>query len=206
MDATRFLEQLKRQMAFLARSCAAFDEGFRDESIRIATTIRVLFHDTNKSTSLMTHLNQPQIRILSTCPAVENGMVFFGGGLSVARLKIGIGQASEATYEPLFDRDPELHRLIPRNEWWAEHVYLFNDVLVSRRDIVLAAANRDGGAHVDASLPAAYETIRDGLFCLDHEVDGAVVESIPVTGGHLSDLRQIAFEVLNSPDVIALVS
>lgn len=204
MKAARFLEQLKLQTNFLNRSCEAFDQGFRDEAIRIATTIRVLFHDTTNSTSLMTHLNQPSIRILSTCPAVSKGMAFFGGGLSVARLKIRGDQTSEARYEPLFERDPEFHRLIPRDEWWSEHIYLFDGKYVSRRDIVLTAANKDGGAHVDPTLPTEYETLRDGLFCLDHEVDGVVVESIPVEGGHLSDLRQIAFEVLHSPEVIAL--
>ena len=33
---------LKRQVGFLQRSCAAYDEGFRDEDRRLAVAIRVI--------------------------------------------------------------------------------------------------------------------------------------------------------------------
>ena len=51
-----FIEQLRRHIKFLERSCAAFDAGHAEEALRIAVTLRVLFHDTTKSTSLLTHL------------------------------------------------------------------------------------------------------------------------------------------------------
>lgn len=66
-------EHLRRQIRFLEHSCSSYDAGFFDEAIRIATVLRVLFHQTQRSTSLMTHLNAQDIHIISTAPIQEPG-------------------------------------------------------------------------------------------------------------------------------------
>ncbi|MFJ5956563.1 hypothetical protein ACIQC5_11475 [Paenarthrobacter sp. NPDC092416] len=48
-DINRLVEQLE----FLDSSCAAYDSGSRSEAKRLATTVRVLLHDTKQSTSLL---------------------------------------------------------------------------------------------------------------------------------------------------------
>ncbi len=54
---TEFTEQLKRHLGFLERSCAAYDSGHQEEALRIAVSLRVLFHDTqHSSVSLLSHL------------------------------------------------------------------------------------------------------------------------------------------------------
>ena len=73
---------------------------------------------------------------------------------------------------------------------------------LTRKDVVLTAADRDGGAHVDSRLTPEYERLAaDGAL-------GSLVRSdsveIPITNGHLMALRQIGYEVLHSPDLIAL--
>src|SRR6266545_3514326 len=51
---TRYMRsQLQRQLGFLKRSCEDFDAGQHDEGLRIAVSLRVLFHDTSASTSLL---------------------------------------------------------------------------------------------------------------------------------------------------------
>lgn len=52
----RFRRLLSSHVGFLKRSCWLFDQGHEDEALRIATSLRVLFHDTDASTSLLTHL------------------------------------------------------------------------------------------------------------------------------------------------------
>lgn len=42
----RLDEKLREQLSFLDRSAKAFDEGHEEEGIRLATVMRVLFHDT----------------------------------------------------------------------------------------------------------------------------------------------------------------
>jgi hypothetical protein len=46
-------EHLRDSVEFLAASSAAYDAGAEGEAKRIATTIRVLVHDTNSSKSLL---------------------------------------------------------------------------------------------------------------------------------------------------------
>lgn len=47
---------LKEQISFLVSSCELFDEGKRDEAKRITTHLRILFHDTGMSKSLLKQL------------------------------------------------------------------------------------------------------------------------------------------------------
>ena len=53
-----FNEQLETQVSFLRRSVNAFDEGYNDEALRLAVTLRVLFHDTKQSVSLLRYLKK----------------------------------------------------------------------------------------------------------------------------------------------------
>lgn len=61
-----FRNHLSKQLGFLGRSCEAYDAGYIDEAVRIATVIRVLVHDTNRSNSLLKHLGATTINLLST--------------------------------------------------------------------------------------------------------------------------------------------
>jgi len=45
---------------FLKLSSKAYDEGFEDEAQKLATTLRILLHDTNKSKLLFSYLNITQ--------------------------------------------------------------------------------------------------------------------------------------------------
>ncbi len=56
---------LRSQLAFLIRSSSSYDDGFHDEALRLANALRVLFHQTNTSHSLLGQLNlQSKIRYL----------------------------------------------------------------------------------------------------------------------------------------------
>jgi hypothetical protein len=98
-------------------------------------------------------------------------------------------------------------------EWWNQIVTVLpstspaepNPVL-RRRDIILSAVNKDGGAHFDAALPLGYEQLAapgavDGWVT---ELDG-VEHTTPVVGAHFVCLRQMGYEVLHSPGLFALM-
>ncbi len=97
--------------------------------------------------------------------------------------------------------------LLPVSEWWNQIVYVFSwrpegdptgeieVTRLSRRDIVLAATNKDGGAHVDEKRTPAYEMLaKDGAVGYFRWGD----QIIPITKAHLVALRQIGHEVLRS--------
>src|SRR6185503_5302007 len=70
----RFKKKLVEQLGFLDRSSQLFDTGFEEEAIRIAQTLRVIFHQTNASTSLITHLGFGGKKMLSSSLGGENWM------------------------------------------------------------------------------------------------------------------------------------
>jgi hypothetical protein len=66
-----------------------------------------------------------------------------------------------------------------------------------RKDIALDAADKDGGAHVDAKLTPAYERLiadstESGFFSSDKAGDRTI------GGHHYVALRQLGCEILNS--------
>ena len=72
MPSEYFVEQLKRQIIFLKNSVSLYDSGCREEAIRMAVVMRVLFHDTTSSTSLFKYLGIREfIQIATTATSVE---------------------------------------------------------------------------------------------------------------------------------------
>ena len=55
------LDHLKDQIAFMKQSTNSYDNGWEDEAKRLAVAIRLLLHDTPKSTSLLTLLDKKNI-------------------------------------------------------------------------------------------------------------------------------------------------
>jgi len=200
----RYQQELKKQLGFLRNSCRLYDEGEVDEAIRIAVPIRTIIHDTRNSTSLLTHLNAKGLKLWSSIRGAPESAVWYQG--------MGLheywryGNRAGGSYGPSFDEGPGM-LLLPVSEWWNQIVYVFSRrpeedptgeievTRLSRRDIVLTATNKDGGAHVDEKLTPAYEMLAE---------DGAVgsfgwkEQIFPITKAHLVTLRQIGHEVLRS--------
>lgn len=205
MSQRDFKAQLRRQLGFIRRSAAAWDSGCHDEAIRIATAIRVLIHDKgHSSTSLLTHLGAKKIRLLSTRNPIpletfpENArgtMLLMGGGM----LAFDVVMNTREVY-------PSLHRARSREEltaeeWWKQPVTGALARILSRRDLVLSASNKDGGAHVDAVLDAGYEDIVSLVF---HRAPPNPDGPKPRHDLHLLVIRQFAYELMNSPALMAL--
>lgn len=193
---SELVEYLRRELNFLWYACRIFDEGYEEIAVKMAVSIRVLAHDTKHSTSLLTQLGRP-IQLLSTVPTsppINRAWVFFGTLSSVGGAK----------QRPILDGNPNQHHFLPWQAWWVEPVYALRELgHFSRRDIVLPAANKDGGAHVDfRDVPEAYKVLRDGVVRRPGtETNEAAPE---LTNNQFPDLRQIAHELLRSPDLVSL--
>jgi hypothetical protein len=194
-----FNAHLFKQLNFLWRSCESYDQGHIDEAVRIATVIRVLMHDTSASVSLLKRLNALDILLASTVvtdPQIKP--VFM---TSMGRLRI---TATETTRTA--NTDPAALQIqIPVAEWWKQVVYVYGSVHATRKRLVLAAANKDGGAHVDSTLTEEYEALmmtgQRGWFYYSPTSDDRFE---PVKNEHLLYIRQMGFELLNSPELLAL--
>jgi hypothetical protein len=161
-DMSRFKVHLADQLRFIERSCEACDAGDEAEAQRIATSVRVICHQTNRSTSLLTHLGASCISMLSTaCSPVGPGVLTAPSNLASLVIRRTEEGATFKSVAPL-DNAP-IKRCIPFNDWWeTEVVCLTAGVRMTRKSLVLAVANQDDGAHVDATLEPDYTAIKSG--------------------------------------------
>jgi hypothetical protein len=198
--SVNFHRQLAKQFRFLEASCRGYDAGNNDEAVRIATCLRILFHDTSHSTSLMHHLGLSNLRLLSSCEGIPANARFWANLTKIVLAPA----AAKAEFIAKLDQ-ARVTRLIPFDEWWRnEVVYLVEQTTVSRRDLALAASNKDGGAHVDSQLDDYYEQLLSGAGWKMTLNESTGVIDVPFKHAHSAALRQMAFEVLHSPDLKAL--
>jgi hypothetical protein len=142
-------------------------------------------------------LGATEIDLLST--TFEPSMnTFFFVGLGMTRL------GAQGGYLPQLGDGP-INEFIPIGKWWSQVTMVIDRRRITRKDIVLTAANKDGGAHVDAKLTAEYSALaRDGAVgAFIYGPEGSEVTT-PIQGAHLVSLRQLGYELLHSPDLINL--
>jgi hypothetical protein len=196
-----FRQHLRRQLTFLEHSCRSYDGGYLDEAIRMAVVLRVLFHDTKHSTSLLRHLHALGTPMLSTCmPAPAPGAIYFEG-MGMFRF----GRTGSAYYAPL-DQAPSKRMLLAAEWWWQIVSIRPPHVIIRRRDIVLGAANKEG-AHIDPELTPEYAALSAPGSSGDWVwQEGAEERRQPISATHLIYIRQMAYEVMASPALLQLGS
>lgn len=188
-------DQLKRHAQFLTRSSEAFDAGEREEALRIAVSLRVLFHDTKASHSILSQLAlKDTLQVTSTLPSIKPPLPgkfrAFGGPFPIGPLA------------PLVPLEKAPHReLLSGSAWWEQPIYLSQDKLFSRKDVTLAAANQDGGAHVDPSPRDTTRRLIEGEGTYTVKI-GDQTTTRELVNSHFLLLRQFAWEVLNSNDFV----
>ena len=197
-------DHLIRQLGFLNRSCQSYDAGCSDEAVRIAVVLRVLFHDTKHSRSVLRQMKRRDIRLLSSCQPIRPNTVYFQGlGQTVIRASY---EHSTTEFVPNLGPYPSAH-LMPVEAWWQQLVMLMERKPIRRVQLVLAAANKDGGAHVDPSLTPEYESLAAvGALGRFEIKDAAGQRTSPVMDAHLVFLRQLGQEVLLSTELQALAA
>jgi len=153
-----------------------------------------LFHDTPNSTSLLTHLGiKSSARILSTFEPIKQQP-----GLLVASMPVWVDWTGQRQ-APLGESDWKGFMQV--TDWWTQLVMNGNSNL-SRKDIILAAANQDGGAHVDANPKKAAQELIRGVGTHTLRI-GNTERTTVLDNHHFYMIRQFSYEVLNSPDIVS---
>ncbi len=200
-----FKGHLARQLRFIERSCEVYDEGYADEAVQIAVRIRVILHPGGKkSRSLLQHLHAGRIPLLTTSEgAPERDDLIQYDGLGSFRASSD-GKNVSGVYGP--GEDNALYReYIKADRWWKQVVLFAEGTPYSRRDIVLGVAEQEGGAHVAAAPTAEYEKLmRPGLLWDKVVVSGGVETITPLADIRFRYVRQMAYELLNSPELLKL--
>ncbi len=161
MPTANIKEKIAEQRVFLSRSIQHFVEGDTAEALRIATAIRVLVHETGNSKPALKHFRSDylQLSIMDHMPPTP----VRSGGIILQFIGVGVKLDPEKGLLPITDLSQPTLRMATVGQWWVNRCLLFTDpggrrIEFRRRDLILTLANKEGGAQVDTTLPADYET------------------------------------------------
>jgi hypothetical protein len=213
----RFDKQLRRQITFLRNSSWLFDQGCRDEAIRIATCLRVLFSDTGSCVSILRHLNAKNIKLITSLSTsnydkypeevrsfIKQSNVSESFLCALVRIQIGGGKWE---FHPILDDfDPDQSCVLPFDEWWSQTVWSSMEHKLSRKELVCSAADKDGGAHVDKKLNEEYDDYITGGHLQITVKSKGVIKKASAEDIHLFALRTMGNEVLKSPDILGMLT
>lgn len=189
------LQHLRDSLGFLEASSASFDAGFFGEAKRLATTIRVLVHDTDKSKSLLGLLKMKTAMgyLNTTHPYDPKNLVSYHGLVGL-RMENG----GSRYWAPLGEGAPgRSGKYVFFPDWWNQVVIVDSlKARFTRRELVLALANKDGGAHVDSHLDDSYAELTRNNSVGWMMSDG--INHKPMLDVELHSVRQIAYEMHNS--------
>lgn len=200
---------LEEQIGFIKKSISDFTSN-ELEAKRVATNLRTLVHDTDRSTSLLMQLNSKHIGFINT-NAPKGGMAYWclsGVGMSngifdqntpyiglVGKELTGQEDRISIKYFPVFQKWTSPFPKIDFDSWWNTEIYdNRNGYTLTRKKLILNVVNKDGGAHIDV-LDEEYNTFKNEdtiQFNVNDKVQG--FDNIPV----YSAVIQIAWELLGS--------
>lgn len=186
-------DKLHQQIGLLEDAVTLFDAGREDQALNMAVRVRVLVHDTNKSTSCLTHYNIKDIDFYDTSNDIDLNNKLGCLGLSIHAIS-NDGVINEI---PSLDDGP-FCRKVSFSEWWEKEI--FKDKYgntFTRKDITLYLAHKEGGAHVSDDAETKYINLRynnsSGFFYIDEHG-----EQKPYGNYIYIAMRQISHEVLKT--------
>jgi hypothetical protein len=161
-DQKKFLrEKLEEQRHLLGKSIKEFANGDLAEGVRLAIAIRILVHETGNSKPLLKQLisNYLDLKILDRSSRKEDQPP--PGTRSVVIMSVPI--SVKITNDGVFlnpDLDVKAYEPSLLGKWWTRPCLVLPGLGgFSRREIVLGLADKEGGAHVDVSLPERYQQL-----------------------------------------------
>src|SRR5579859_8082107 len=155
------LAKLREQMEFLRTSLRAFYAGGFAESVRIATIIRVLVHESPMSKPL---LNQAQPNGLEL-PILEH-VDEWPGQEEIFSFAVSVRMGP--TVSPAVDLGSSHYILCSVGAWWNRTVFTFQSrigtqLIYRRKQVVLILSNKEGGTHVDPNEDPDYARLLTDL-------------------------------------------
>jgi hypothetical protein len=192
-------DQLREQIHFLEVSAENFDNGDISEAKRMSVSIRILMHDTYKKDG--TPNSQSLLNLLN----LKNNIIFFDS--SMEKDSVGpysglvlksIGPEGGSYVAPLDDFPPNfIFKRVLFKDYWEKDIFIDSkNNHFSRKELILATANKDGGAHIDPELDQGYVELTKqnslGWFY------GNDLKSGPLENASFAAVRQIAHEILKT--------
>jgi hypothetical protein len=139
--------------------------GLEAAVLEIATPIRVIVHDTGgSSVSLLNQVDSGYLdKLIHFAPLIAPPSRILPSGqrtmTSVIPINVsfGVGKTVFIRYKGCKGTEKK----VPLAEWWNAPCWDSGSNQISNKDIVLAIANKEGGAHVDGDVSAKYTSAKD---------------------------------------------
>ena len=192
--------ELRNQYRLLVDLGESFDAGRPLVALPLATAIRVLVHETRTSHALLVQLAEMErLRFLdSAVPLNPANLILTHCGLATLQMKMGEG----GTWVPhlVVGAPPPGARNSwePFDTWWTRSVVVRDShgITWSRCQLVLDAANKEGGAHVDPHRPEDLRALQNDNSMGWTYSDPIVGAEQPLLNGPLLPcIRQIGHEL-----------
>lgn len=191
LDEEQLREHLKEQFSFLEVSAESFDSGYTAEAKRLAVTIRILLHDSGRSHSILGQLNMKDRTFFDTSSEFDPRNLVTHSGLVLMRPGPN-GMEFAAKLDAA-----RIQQWTPFLTWWEAVVFVDQDRRpLSRKQLILTAANKDGGAHVDPKLEEVYAELSRANSL--GWMTGSDEAPRPMNPPERPAIRQIAHEVLKT--------
>jgi hypothetical protein len=153
---SEYLNHLKQQYDFLLSDVEQYEKGNPQFAVKIAATLRTIFHNTPTSKAILPDLAQK-----------------YGYRLRFKSRQLGLTSLDDST--TLYIGFMVGNRILPRDyfnapffidsdfeTYWNAIVYKEGSTIYTRKQMILFAANKWGGAHVDPEIPHKFLRLIDG--------------------------------------------
>ncbi|MCM6827823.1 hypothetical protein [Leuconostoc mesenteroides] len=197
-------DKLKVQLELLRSYAGQFDSGMVNMALPMATQVRVLIHQTNNSNSLLHQLDLENKLKLWHSPnssfsphnllTTWDLVIMSIGGEGASYIPLGSKGVFNRRRDDSNNVRPEI--FLPLELWWNQTVFSQHSDHVSRKDIVLFIANKDGGSHVDEEK-WPIDNYKESQLLGFYNQNGESPDGNPL----YSAMRQIVEEILVSFEV-----
>lgn len=194
-------KQLDEQLDLLKVLADAYDAGNVIVAKSIATTIRLLLHHNSRSGSysLIDQLGLKETKFFDTSsPKAKISTNTIRVGSFSGLINIPMGVSKQDFIPHLDDTLPEIFGYVKFDEYWNRIIFIDQqNNSFTRRDIIRAVANQDGGAHVDPKIEEKYKKL-----ARENSLGWVTVTNEKtwnnLKGSELAAIRQIGHEILRT--------
>jgi hypothetical protein len=196
LSKSDLITQLQNQLSKLKIFNRIFDEGDLAIAQEIAVKLRVIFHNTNNSKSLLHQLKLQHIDFVDTSDKFNSYNRLAHLGLLIMRLKPNHLPTDNTILPKLATAK---FQFVTFQNWWDNKKVLkdINQNIFTRKKLIHHLANQDGGAHVDPELDSDYYEISR-----KNTIGWSLVDSkgqrVPLNDPVLPSIRQISYEAIET--------
>lgn len=196
-NKAELIKELQNQLDKIADFASMYDSGKTTYAQDIAVKLRVIFHNTNNSKSLLRQLKLEHIPFVDSAKRYSSTNMLSHNGLISSQTIVGPGHDGSWSYiAPL---EKAVIQIVGFENWWDSKKVIADGQrnIFTRRKLILELADTDGGAHVDEGLKEDYHklTRQNSLGWVQMDQWGkseAMGNPVPPS------IRQIAFETIET--------